>query len=487
MIETTWFKTIESNVAESHDYLISNDEFYEMCTSILQDTNCPLDGFICEINTSGFPVIVSGSPGDGESKSSKNVPLGVGGRTSCTIKLWPKNEIEPEILSEVLDECTNELLKLVKAFWKPDLRDDKSNLPSLHMPQAKSFLNKTISRYLHKELAVAFFYIDLDKFKEINDKYGHAVGDILIYHMSGLIAHAAERNGIALHVGGDEYSFLLPIKHADESLLVAYELYRSAKDSPFFEQSTGDNIQLSFSIGIAICSNINSFRDHVVLYTVAEKAVKSNGNKIRGTARISSSSSDSLMENANNVHSRDVAFAVSKSQILSLRPFHSPWLNVVSQIVAKNVLSWKRIDKSLTGLILDINAWVKPEFVDTHLCAYADSDQQHFKPQMSKFDFLVAIAHGLFRAYVGDSSFITSGSELIVHYNDTWSSVALSLEPDKIDIFQVDPVSGMDHSFKLGSFWTCNGECSSGDVNGAIAILIKVVIDRPNGATHVRP
>ena len=63
------------------------------------------------------------------------------------------------------------------------------------------------SRYGHPLTIVAF---DLNDFKKINDRYGHAAGDLVLRAFAGRLAGAIRLSDLAVRMGGDEFLLLLP-------------------------------------------------------------------------------------------------------------------------------------------------------------------------------------------------------------------------------------------------------------------------------------
>ncbi|MCR5147659.1 MAG: GGDEF domain-containing protein [Eubacterium sp.] len=99
-----------------------------------------------------------------------------------------------------------------------------------------------------KNLSVAM--LDIDKFKSVNDTYGHLAGDAVIKMVAGVFSDYAKKyDGVACRYGGEEFVLILPDKGVDE----AYDILMKAHDSIIenvvkFEDNT---IYVNSSIGIS--------------------------------------------------------------------------------------------------------------------------------------------------------------------------------------------------------------------------------------------
>ncbi|MFC3459489.1 diguanylate cyclase domain-containing protein [Massilia haematophila] len=102
-------------------------------------------------------------------------------------------------------------------------------------------------REKHK-LAVVFF--DLDKFKPVNDTYGHAVGDVLLQHVATRVRAALRASDTLARLGGDEFVVLLPrIAAAADARRVAEEIL-AALNRPFALDAA--TLHISGSLGVAV-------------------------------------------------------------------------------------------------------------------------------------------------------------------------------------------------------------------------------------------
>ncbi|MEH2922326.1 diguanylate cyclase domain-containing protein [Samsonia erythrinae] len=97
---------------------------------------------------------------------------------------------------------------------------------------------------------IALMFLDLDKFKQINDTFGHAVGDLLLKEAATRMRGAVRDSDTVYRRSGDEFIILLQgIKEIDNTLYVADKIHH-ALNKPF--DIEGKKLDISCSIGIAL-------------------------------------------------------------------------------------------------------------------------------------------------------------------------------------------------------------------------------------------
>lgn len=103
----------------------------------------------------------------------------------------------------------------------------------------------------HEQVAVMF--IDLDRFKVINDTLGHGIGDLLLQSVAQRLTHCVRQGDTVCRQGGDEFVILLPkIGRAEDAALVAQKVLDSIS-RPFSLE--GHELHISSSIGISFFPN----------------------------------------------------------------------------------------------------------------------------------------------------------------------------------------------------------------------------------------
>ncbi|WP_292041651.1 MULTISPECIES: bifunctional diguanylate cyclase/phosphodiesterase [unclassified Brevundimonas] len=122
------------------------------------------------------------------------------------------------------------------------------------LPNRASFLEKMarMTQLLAGGGRFALFAIDLDRFKDVNDLYGHAVGDQLLVHIAGNLKRASQEGEFIARLGGDEFIGLVPLKpEADEAHIRAAAMrWIEAIQIPMSSEHT--DVGCGASVGVAV-------------------------------------------------------------------------------------------------------------------------------------------------------------------------------------------------------------------------------------------
>ena len=110
-----------------------------------------------------------------------------------------------------LEEKSRQLSLANRELANQAVKDNLTKLPNrLYLAEYAQLL---FSEHRQKNTKIAFLYIDLDRFKAVNDVFGHHVGDQLLIQLSKRVQSHLGENTQLLRIGGDE--FLLVIEHTD--------------------------------------------------------------------------------------------------------------------------------------------------------------------------------------------------------------------------------------------------------------------------------
>jgi diguanylate cyclase (GGDEF)-like protein len=123
--------------------------------------------------------------------------------------------------------------------------------PLTGLPNRKLFLER-LEQALDQPRAapVVVLFIDLDRFKSVNDSLGHRAGDDLLARVSDRIRASLRTSDVAARLGGDEFAVLLEGSSVDDARRVAERIATEVAE-PF--QIAGRTVYIGSSIGIAQC------------------------------------------------------------------------------------------------------------------------------------------------------------------------------------------------------------------------------------------
>lgn len=178
------------------------------------------------------------------------------------------------------DEKTKQPLRL--AGTHRDISDRKKVQEEIQLLALQDTLTKLPNRYyLKQHLAnllkiqnhTAFLFLDLDFFKNVNDLYGHSVGDKIIQKVADRFKSCLDEGTFIARVGGDE--FVIVTNHIETLLGLCHALIDSLKEPLYVEN---DSFTLGVSIGVAMApENGDSFETLFKNADTAMYAAKNRG------------------------------------------------------------------------------------------------------------------------------------------------------------------------------------------------------------------
>jgi len=176
-------------------------------------------------------------------------------------ELIKEKEDNAEILSQKVGERTSALMTVIERLEvkAKELEETKKQLTieattdpltglfnRRHFSEVSSSSFNVAKRY-KQELSIMM--LDIDKFKNINDTYGHAIGDKVLISCAKVLMVEARDSDVVARYGGEEFIFLLPHTSLEETSSVAKRIQSELSKKVFFENMQEINVTLS--IGIA--------------------------------------------------------------------------------------------------------------------------------------------------------------------------------------------------------------------------------------------
>lgn len=117
-------------------------------------------------------------------------------------------------------------------------------------------LQEEVLRCQRYNLLLAVLLVDIDHFKQVNDTWGHQIGDLVLKHISRIFVDALRQTDMVARFGGEEFVMLLPHTPEPEAYALAERLRKTVERSPLILGIDGNQkeIPITISIGSACLS-----------------------------------------------------------------------------------------------------------------------------------------------------------------------------------------------------------------------------------------
>ncbi|WP_428034203.1 EAL domain-containing protein [Amphritea sp.] len=159
------------------------------------------------------------------------------------------NELEKarQLLEEKVKDRTAELLLLTQQLEHQAFHDSLTGLPN--RATFDNNLSTAINYAEQRDEQLAIMFLDLDRFKDINDTLGHDMGDRLLVELSSRLSRCLRSSDTLARLGGDEFAVLAVNTSQDQAADIAAKLIRAIQNPIVIHEF---NLQVTTSIGISI-------------------------------------------------------------------------------------------------------------------------------------------------------------------------------------------------------------------------------------------
>jgi len=193
-----------------------------------------------------------------EEEPTSNHPLNDGFQTGCFMAapIYQENKIFGMICmyDSKPYQFSSYDLRLVKTLASLLSQTIKLEDISLHdhltgLPNSR-YLKSFYEQNRDNDMEYSLLYVDLDHFKDVNDNFGHDVGDELLKRIASLFNKIIPKNSVVTRIGGDEFVFLIPVtsKEMAESREIAIEIIDALTTNPI--EVEGQGLTISASVGM---------------------------------------------------------------------------------------------------------------------------------------------------------------------------------------------------------------------------------------------
>ncbi len=180
-----------------------------------------------------------------------NIPLSINGQP-CRLELIQRNK------KEYGDDVLHSMQELI-------ITDSLTNLYNRRFIDEQ--LPKDLEKTYQSNNPLSLIYIDIDYFKEINDHYGHIIGDLILKEIASTFLQILWRkNGWAARYGGDEFLLCLPGISRKSTIKIANRIRLAVEEKTFY--SVNPVIKITCSLGLLTVhksSNVHTVNEVIEL------------------------------------------------------------------------------------------------------------------------------------------------------------------------------------------------------------------------------
>jgi len=241
----------------------------------------------------------------------------------------------------------------------------------VHRDPLTGLINRTIFQERLEDLirarapGLAVLFLDLDRFKQINDRLGHHAGDVALVEVSQRLRGALRPDDLVCRFGGDEFTILCTDVSSDEVAVELCERIVSALSFPFSIE--GHDVALTASVGAARANAIGA-RSAGGLLRAADQAMYEAKQRGRGSLHVFSA----VNRAATKERSRQAQALRRAIDAGELEPFFQPVIRLDDFQVAgvEALVRWNDPERGLvgpedfigvaeqTGLVIPLGSWM---------------------------------------------------------------------------------------------------------------------------------
>lgn len=180
------------------------------------------------------------------------VPLRLGDSVVAVLAVWSERTIGANAVEDLETLAPFAALQLRHARELVDMRTlaERDALTGLHNRGAfDARLASELARYERYGRPLSLIVLDIDHFKNVNDRFGHDAGDFVLQRVSEVVAHSLRNVDLAARLGGEEFVVMLPETGIGKATEIAERIRRRIEEKPC--DWRGQRIMVRVSAGVS--------------------------------------------------------------------------------------------------------------------------------------------------------------------------------------------------------------------------------------------
>jgi len=201
----------------------------------------------------GQAALVFVTDEDDEATAAKALDMGA---TDYLTEPFVSHELVARVRSQIKRKQTSDRLRAnVLDGLKQAVLDPLTGL--YNRRYAVTHIQGMFERTVDSGTSVAVMMLDLDKFKSVNDEFGHASGDLVLTEFARRLQANVRGVDLVARIGGEEFCVAMPETTPELAKLAAERVRGAIEDIPFWLDSEHGNLNVTVSIGVAVSDGTN--------------------------------------------------------------------------------------------------------------------------------------------------------------------------------------------------------------------------------------
>ncbi|WP_263354516.1 histidine kinase N-terminal 7TM domain-containing diguanylate cyclase [Acidicapsa acidisoli] len=247
-------------ILDTHDRLLDFNPAAHAMFPILNKRNLGTDVVSMLSDTSTFVEAVRSTEDEVEITMEGSDPL------SYEVRKWPLFTASSNSASRLIGRAVIFADVTAQVRLREELRGRAETDPLTGVANRRRFyqaLEIECLRFTRNQLPLSVLMIDLDFFKDVNDEYGHPVGDAVLRIVAQLLLLSLRKTDLLARYGGEEFSVLLPETRMEGAQVIAERIRQTVCEQPVL--ADGCHVHVSVSVGIASHDNDGEAAPEILL------------------------------------------------------------------------------------------------------------------------------------------------------------------------------------------------------------------------------